>query len=277
LHIPLYVPGGPNQNITLTPRVGDPAWGEKIDPFSVIEKRPIWPKEATPQTLATVALALENCAPQGPILAILAGHEHIVYANPIGAWRGVQAAPSIVGSHRWGRHNGAMQFSTLDGLRGGSRLVEISIYRRKSEWCLERGDRVWKYQICIGRSIWQTATEEMYPSFCLGHYDPASDTRLPNGTLTAMYVNGTDGRKAELLVHCGNPGFDISERSPNYFHIEAWTKLVCEGASSSWKHAWAQNAVFDNPLALGSALIVLLVILRRFTCRPCEDSKQHVV
>merc|ERR1712151_1393817 len=101
----------------------------------------------------------------------------------MGAWRGVEAKPKIVGSHRWGRHNGAMQFSTLDGLRGGSRLVEIAVYHRRSEWCLGHKDRTWTYNLCVGRSIWQTATEEARPSYCLGNHDSSNDQWLPDGTL----------------------------------------------------------------------------------------------
>lgn len=249
LHIPLYVVGGPGQDVTNTPRVGDPRWGEALDKWWELESRPPWPKKSSTETHIAVDFILANCAPHGPILTVLAGHEHITHASPIGPWSSAESAPLINGSPRWGQHGGAVQFNTLDGGRGGYRIVEVALHRSFSGHCYAHTAGGWTYKICFGSYVRQVRGSEGDQGFLLGVHDPQMDQTLPDGARVSAYVNGTDGRLSSVVSRCSRSGarVTVSEPSPMRYAIEAWLPSLCQDKPGRIDGAPAGSAAQPSP------------------------------
>lgn len=235
LHIPLHVPGGPTRDLTGTPRVGDPQWGEGIDAWAKMERRPRWPKENTAVTLATAELIRTHCVPHGPIVALLTGHEHMTRANPMGPWRKPQDIPQIFGAHRWGHYDGTMQFTTQDGGHGASRILEVAVYKPRPKHCHEVRAGGWTYRVCLGEEVSQFRGEvEKNPYYSLGRHIPDQDQLLSDGAAQSAYAGGTDGRKSTVIVRCSHGEASLVATEPQIMEyvIEAWLPSACDPSDS---------------------------------------------
>eukprot|EP00930_Biecheleria_cincta_P018271 TRINITY_DN14289_c0_g1_i1.p1 TRINITY_DN14289_c0_g1~~TRINITY_DN14289_c0_g1_i1.p1 ORF type:complete len:739 (+),score=115.81 TRINITY_DN14289_c0_g1_i1:42-2258(+) len=261
LHIPLHVPGGPGRDLTGTPRVGDPEWGDSIDAWAKMERRPRWPKENTPDTMATVELIRTRCVPHGPIVAILTGHEHMTRANPVGSWHDPQSIPQIFGTHRWGHYSGTMQFTTQDGGHGASRILEVAVHKPRPRHCHEVRAGGWTYRVCLGEEISQFRGEvEKNPYYSLGKHIPDQDQVLPDGASVSAYAGGTDGRRSTVIVRCSHDEATLVATEPEIMQyvIEAWLPSACDPSDSK-----AHSTVLVSAVAGLLALLLLLVCAAR--------------
>lgn len=231
VHIPLYTPAGPTRDLTGTPRVGDPAFGEAIDDMAEIEGRAKWPKEASESTLRTVQFIRSQCAPEGPIIAVLCGHEHKLSANPIGFRNFSGTSAGLFGMSAAGRYPGPVQFGSLDGGSGGQRLVEVALFRETVEGCYSVDHSYWSYKLCVGIRLVQVHEEQR---FSCGEYNPGSDQRLMDGSLETQYRGGTDGREATVILHCSHSGtLEVKEDPPKRYRVVARVPFACDESAQS--------------------------------------------
>jgi len=118
LHVPLAVREElrPFRGFALC---GDPAWGEASDRSWRDERRLPWPKEGSSwSTKAFLEAVQDASAPNGPLVAVLAGHVHLHDETPFGS-------PNASATERQ-KSLGAVQYIGLPAFQGGHRFVQIA-------------------------------------------------------------------------------------------------------------------------------------------------------
>merc|ERR1711879_283028 len=157
-------------------------------------------------------------------------------ANPIGSWGRPEDSPQIFGTHRWGHHSGAMQFTTQDGGHGGSRLLEIAVHRKRPKHCHEVQAGGWTYRVCVGEEVWQSRGEEKNPHYSLGTHVPELDHVATDGGFVSAYRDGTEGRNSTVILRCtrGAPYLVASEPKIMEYVVEAWIPAVCDSSVGLW-------------------------------------------
>eukprot|EP00928_Gymnodinium_smaydae_P035767 TRINITY_DN25111_c0_g1_i1.p2 TRINITY_DN25111_c0_g1~~TRINITY_DN25111_c0_g1_i1.p2 ORF type:complete len:685 (+),score=138.48 TRINITY_DN25111_c0_g1_i1:65-2119(+) len=117
LHVPLSVREElrPFNGFALT---GDPAWGATTDRSWQHEQRARWPESGNdPETVLFLEAVQAAAAPNGPLVAVLAGHVHEHSAAPLDS--------EVPNGGREGSAPGALQYITLPGYQGGFRMLDI--------------------------------------------------------------------------------------------------------------------------------------------------------
>lgn len=139
VHVPFMLPGVTSKDNRLV-LCGDPRYRQDQDSSWQVERRERWPREGAPPSTARFVEDLVHrfAAPNGPLLAVLGGHEHTHRVDAVGTTRPVPplklqcdgAVPpdcKHAEGHRFGLplHEGMVQYVTLPACEGGHRLVEV--------------------------------------------------------------------------------------------------------------------------------------------------------
>jgi len=159
VHVPFLLSGA-NANPKNNKEVlcGDPRYSHKGDTGWQVERRERWPQAGAPTSTARFVedLVRVYAAPRGPLLSILAGHEHLHRADTLGrtwaapprrltcieATDGAQASSSSADGDGGGAppaceyaasphvpnvplHEGLVQYVTPAACEGGHRIVEV--------------------------------------------------------------------------------------------------------------------------------------------------------
>lgn len=117
LHVPLSVHPRlrPFKGFALC---GDPDWGEATDRSWRDERRAPWPKTNSRATRLFLEAVLAAAAPQGPLIAVVAGHVHAHDATPF-----AEGMPEADGLSSWG----AVQYVGHPAFAGGFRLLDLHL------------------------------------------------------------------------------------------------------------------------------------------------------
>lgn len=122
LHVPLSVKEQlrPFQGFALC---GDPAWGEATDRSWTHERRARWPRSGNSRsTELFLEAVLAAAAPQGPLIAVLAGHVHAHDETPFGEDASSEFPETSTEHSSWG----AVQYIGLGSFNGGHRMLSAS-------------------------------------------------------------------------------------------------------------------------------------------------------
>eukprot|EP00403_Amphidinium_massartii_P005473 CAMPEP_0178373156 /NCGR_PEP_ID=MMETSP0689_2-20121128/1720_1 /TAXON_ID=160604 /ORGANISM="Amphidinium massartii, Strain CS-259" /LENGTH=407 /DNA_ID=CAMNT_0019993095 /DNA_START=101 /DNA_END=1321 /DNA_ORIENTATION=+ len=136
VHVPFMLPGVTPSN-TMQILCGDPRYGWDNDRTWNVERRQRWPRSGTSASTKRFIddLVHRFGVPQGPLLAVLGGHEHDHRADALGASRTLTLScklgeplqcESATGFEAdVPLHEGLVQYVTEAGFRGGYRLIEV--------------------------------------------------------------------------------------------------------------------------------------------------------
>eukprot|EP00927_Polykrikos_kofoidii_P070664 TRINITY_DN67075_c0_g1_i1.p1 TRINITY_DN67075_c0_g1~~TRINITY_DN67075_c0_g1_i1.p1 ORF type:complete len:654 (-),score=55.47 TRINITY_DN67075_c0_g1_i1:133-2094(-) len=280
VHIPFHFASGPGKDVTETPRCGAPDWGESVDEWAEIERRPKWPPTGNLASSTKMLAVLESSlAPKGPVIAVLSGHEHITYAHPIGYNSKARGGPW---TPEWGTWPGPVQYTTLDSAHGGWRLFEVRVYAKRPADCYISHEGFWCYRICLDSEIKQYQCTEADTSFHLGVYSHELTQFLADGTEKRSYVDGSDGRNTTVLIHYASkfvapwswgvirqPRFNITEPRLKQYTIVA--ELPCQNCILT-------SAQYPNLLILSFSCVFICLafwrIMRRGRCMLCYQEQK---
>lgn len=112
VHVPFLLPGMAQPKEVLC---GDPRYSQAGDRGWQVERRERWPPGGASAATARLLDELPRlAAPRGPLLAVLAGHEHLHRADVLGP-------PCLACPER----EGLVQYVSLPGFEGGHRIVQV--------------------------------------------------------------------------------------------------------------------------------------------------------
>lgn len=112
VHVPFLLPGMPQPREVLC---GDPRYTSQGDRGWHLERRERWPTQGASAATRRLLEELPRlAAPRGPLLAVLAGHEHLHRADVLGP-------PCLACNER----EGLVQYVALPGCEGGHRIVTV--------------------------------------------------------------------------------------------------------------------------------------------------------